>query len=578
MCGKLDGADNLIGLPPAWPDIVRGDQLSSCAGSKDAFDFVQRCLKTCDTHHPECKPPSKQLPTRLIEIYQDDTSYVRLVETTKAQTESYVALSYCWGLGDNVKTTLSNYNQMLSAIAVATLPQTLQDSITVTRQLQQRYLWIDAICIIQDSTSDWEAESVTMAAVYRNAYLTIAAGTDAAATDGFLAYQYPAIDFPAPFQMPWCTEEGIESVLAARIIPGYEMHGDAVEEIPLETRGWCLQEELLSTRLLTYREEELYWTCLSSSLCECSMRDYMASQQSRTAEDNRIPYVSLFQITKEEAWDKWRYIVENFSLRSLTNEGDRLPAVAGVATVIQEITGSSFLAGLWNDSLLTDLMWESARLGCTTLSAEPCASSQYVAPSFSWASSSNVAVYGKALESSLVNRNMTWAFKCEVLDSGCILRGSHSLGQVESAFVRLRGPILRAQLRKEAGIYTPNGDQWIVFWNDVSLPMRADARLEECQAVRADGVLENTVCRSPHGSQKEIAQDGAPVFVLYLVKAFGTYAGRKRWARMFLVLGRSAAKAGAYVRLGTLDQGNYGTPEKLRRLEVGFQELEITLV
>ncbi|KAH7094520.1 heterokaryon incompatibility protein-domain-containing protein [Paraphoma chrysanthemicola] len=566
------------GFPPAWPGIIRGDSLSSCAGSEEAFEFVQRCLQTCDMYHPECTSPMAQLPTRLIEVYQDDTSYVRLVETETGRIESYIALSYCWGVGDTVKTTLANYNQMLSAIAVATLPQTLRDSITITRHLQQKYIWIDAICIIQDSTSDWEAESATMAAVYRNAYLTIAAGTAAAATDGFLAHQYPAAEFPDPFQMPWCTEEGVQSVLAARIIPGYEMHCEAAEYIPLESRGWCLQEQLLSTRLLTYREEELYWTCLASSLCECGLRDHMASQQIRTSEDTRIPYLSIFQITKEEAWDKWRYIVDDFSLRSLTHASDRLPAIAGVATVIQNITGSGYFAGLWKDNLLPGMVWESSQLGCTTLSAEPCDSSQYIAPSFSWASSPNVSDYSKALESTLANRHMTWAFKCEVLDSECILRGVHRLGQVESAFIRLKGPILRATLRKEAGVYTPNGDQWIVVWKDVSLPMRADARLEECQALRADGVLENTVCRSPHGSRKDIAQEGATVFVLYLVKMSGSYAGRKTWARMFLVLGRSCAKAGAYVRLGTINQGDYGSPEKLRRRQVGFQNSEITLV
>ncbi|KAH6625466.1 heterokaryon incompatibility protein-domain-containing protein, partial [Boeremia exigua] len=565
------------GYPPAWPGVVRGDLLSSSAGSQEAFEFAQRCLQKCDTYHPECKASTTQLPTRLIEIYQDQTSYVRLVEAKRGHSGSYVALSYCWGVGDNVKTTLTNYSQMLSAIPVATLPQTLQDSISITRQLQQRYIWIDAICIIQDSASDWEAESVTMATVYRNAYLTIAAGTAEAATEGFMTHQYPAADFPAPFQIPWCNKDGVQSVLAARIIPGYEMHGDGVEGIPLETRGWCLQEQLLSTRILTYREEELYWTCLASSLCECSLRDHMASQQIRTAGDSRIPYASLFQITKEEAWDKWRYVVEDFMLRSLTNESDRLPAIAGVATVIQAITGSGYLAGLWTDNLLPGLMWESARLGCSTLSAEPCASRQYIAPSFSWASSSNIAQYGKAVDSSLENRNTTWIFKCKLLDSGCILRGSHSLGQVESAFIRLTGPLLRATLRKEKGIYTPNGDKWIVLWDDVSLTVRADARLEECEATSAEGLLENTVCRSPHGSRKEIAQDGAPVFVLYLGKRSGSYAGRMRWSRMFLILGRSPVQVGAYVRLGSTDQGGYGDPIKLRRRQVGFQKSEITL-
>lgn len=55
------------------------------------------------------------------------------------------------------------------------LSETFQDAITLTRQLRVQYIWIDSLCIVQDDRYDWETESATMAAVFQNAYLTIAA-------------------------------------------------------------------------------------------------------------------------------------------------------------------------------------------------------------------------------------------------------------------------------------------------------------------------------------------------------------------------------------------------------------------
>jgi hypothetical protein len=566
-------------LAPAWPGIIKGADLSISSGSQQAFAFVQECLRICDAQHPQCRLPSTQLPTRLIEVSQEYTSCVRLVETTAISGECYIALSYCWGKGDNLKTTVANYGEMLSAISVTMLPRTLQDAIHVTRQLGQKYIWIDAICIIQDSTSDWERESATMASVYRNAYLTIAAGTAATATEGFLSHHYPATDYPIPFRRPWCTEQGLESVLAARMVPDLETHSDDdTELLPLDTRGWCLQERLLSTRLVTFKAHELYWTCLASSKCECSTRDHLASQLIRVGGDNRIPYVSLFEITEEEAFDKWKTIVSDYGDRSFTNQRDKLPAIAGVATIIQAITKSEYLAGLWKDDIVLGMAWQCGNLASTLLSTFPCALQDYIAPTFSWASCPEVFSYDEALRSSLLQRNLTWFPKCKVLDSGCVVRGGNRLGQVESGFIRLKGHVVRAVLLTETDKYVPTNYLWKVAWGDNTSFFHADTRLEECMATSADGVVERSVCRSPYGSCADIVRSGAPVSLLYLGKWIGTYAGRKKWTRIFLLLGKSPVQAGTFERIGTVRMGDYGEIRKLRGKHAGFEELDITLI
>jgi len=262
------------GAFPAWPRIVHSPELSLSPTSQQAFKFIESCLSKCETQHTVCRLPSPQLPTRLIKVSQTCLSSVRLVETASLPNEPYIALSYCWGKGDNVKTTIANYDDMQKAIIVASLPQTLQDAVIITRKLGQKYIWIDALCIIQDSPSDWEREAAMMAPVYRNAYLSIAAETAAAASEGFLARQHLAAEHPSPFQVRWQTTEGLESLLAARVVPDLEMHFNRDEDdLPLELRGWCLQERILSTRTLTYTAHELHWICRSSSACECHTRD-----------------------------------------------------------------------------------------------------------------------------------------------------------------------------------------------------------------------------------------------------------------------------------------------------------------
>jgi hypothetical protein len=118
------------------------------------------------------------MPKRVLEI--DRLSLVlraRLV--TDAPLAPYVALSYCWGGDQIAKTVKSRVVEYENGIPLDTLPQTIFDALVVTRGIGLQYLWVDAMCIIQDDCDDMAEQIGQMYAVYRSAYVTISAATAA---------------------------------------------------------------------------------------------------------------------------------------------------------------------------------------------------------------------------------------------------------------------------------------------------------------------------------------------------------------------------------------------------------------
>ena len=103
----------------------------------------------------------------------------------------YIALSHCWGQTKVLVLMEHMLESMTRGIDWLRLPRTFQDAIVVTRRLGFRYLWIDSLCIIQDSHEDWIRESETMQNVYANCVLTVAASWGGTVVQGFLWKEIP---------------------------------------------------------------------------------------------------------------------------------------------------------------------------------------------------------------------------------------------------------------------------------------------------------------------------------------------------------------------------------------------------
>lgn len=157
--------------------------------SSHSFFQAREWLDNCFHKHPACKVlQSSCMPKRLIDVGQiGKRSLVKLC-TGFIISVHYAALSYCWGRTNKstVVTTSRNLATFEMGILESSLPQTLRDAIRVTRELGIRYLWIDSLCILQDSMDDKLSQIGKMQEIYQSAHVTIAAAGAINCTEGFL--------------------------------------------------------------------------------------------------------------------------------------------------------------------------------------------------------------------------------------------------------------------------------------------------------------------------------------------------------------------------------------------------------
>lgn len=270
----------------------------------------------------------------------------------------YLALSYCWGKSQAVTLTEARLKQQPVGFPLRTLPRTLRDAIIIASHLGFQYIWVDALCIIQDSFEgrDWKQESAVMNKIYGNATLTIAAAAATSTTEGIFSFgnNQDAPKCALPYQLP-------DGQLGSVNVEAYET--EELTEESLDSRAWALQESLISPRLLRYGTQQMSWKC------------------NHLEENANGPLISRSkQLGPRSA--KWTSIVTDYTARTLTYNSDRLAALAGYAKLLgTKRPYDEYLAGLWKSELLEGLLWYR----CAKSDPNPRPTSYY-APSWSWAS------------------------------------------------------------------------------------------------------------------------------------------------------------------------------------------------
>lgn len=364
--------------------------------------LAERWLHDCVSgtgRHAQCSQNDNVplLPTRVIEVGLNDAC-TRLHISQSGEKGHYVALSHCWGGQVPIMTTTTTIDEFAEKLP-AQIPKTFADAIAVTRNMGQKYLWVDSFCIIQDSTDDWIKESSRMDQVYSQALFTIVADAASDSYSGFL--QPPArrvkdtkvvrYDLGADvgggkptshgfvhvrergelaFQLPYHDHypEG-----STRLNPeGSDWsHAQSLDKtgLPprrskLSTRAWAFQERLLSPRTLHFGPAEMAWECRALCNCECSATNERTSRVTSLLKGSIAlqPYRVQEQSTHEvllsvdNAWR--RDIVEEYTRLDLTKETDRLSALAGVAARALTLRpGDQYMAGMWRNTLAACLSW-----------------------------------------------------------------------------------------------------------------------------------------------------------------------------------------------------------------------------
>lgn len=240
---------------------------------------VREWLKRCEEKHPRQQSTNlDELPTRLIDLTPEQqvceetiataTIRARLVDvreilhrsTGGTEPPKYACLSYCWGSGPGMlKTTPATLDSHRNEIPMEEMPQAYRDAITLCQKLSIRYLWIDALCIVQKDQSsqtdeghvDWERESVKMSDIYAHSAVTFGAAATCSPSDSFLQRE--------PYQS---IEVAFRSSIDAQICGTYNISlSRNYQEEPISselktsmwnTRGWVWQEQMMSQRLIVF--------------------------------------------------------------------------------------------------------------------------------------------------------------------------------------------------------------------------------------------------------------------------------------------------------------------------------------
>lgn len=174
-------------------------------------------------------------------------------------TGRYIALSHCWGGHEIIKTTTTNLTAMKKKICWDVLTRTFRDVISIARELQVRWVWIDSLCILQDDKADWEIEAAQMGTYYQKSFLTVAAASSPNPATSFICHRNP-IHLPNEFRITYKNDAHqvkVRPLLRERYVAYKVDKSNKGEEYehkfgPLSTRAWCWQENSLSTRIVHY--------------------------------------------------------------------------------------------------------------------------------------------------------------------------------------------------------------------------------------------------------------------------------------------------------------------------------------
>ena len=233
----------------------------------------------------------------------------------------------------------------------------------------------------------------------------------------------------------------------------HEDHWESsVRSSTLTTRGWCCQERLLSPRVLHFTETQLFWECRHCARSEDNLfysprpRGIVNVLERSVPDEGSLivgPLQSYRMLSAAELLDRWYHIVVQFeySARRLTHPGDKLIALAGLASTFKALLQTRYPAGLWAEDLIAGLCWRRSASGRKAV--------QYRCPSWSWASQDSAVAYPLSVRKGL-------KYHARVLDAEVSHRTSNELGAVTGGSLTLCGPTLRGRLGATAPMSSPH--------------------------------------------------------------------------------------------------------------------------
>jgi hypothetical protein len=387
---------------------------SGYTGSEMAVQWAKTRLETCDSEHLKCRttgahhnPPLRILDLDLLDLENPENSIIELTYGDTSVGMRYVCLSYCWGPPEDQILRLLSRNLRSfenNGIRWSSLPPAHRDVSLFIKRLGYRYMWVDSLCIIQDSFYDKFSEIRDMGSIFAGCDLVVAIShSSTVKTAAFVSSAASDIGYPVPDRLHE-SEAAADSSDHQKLVikvrnaaphyPLFERSGtikaQRLKHFPLLDRGWTLQEMVLPRRVLQFGSKELLWECLTCADCECGDQSHssVSAPMSTSSElDTTVHQRTRLSLadsnpsrlsTLEEKMEMWCTLVCEFGSRKLTYGNDRENAITGIAeNLLLTIPNGIYAHGHWSCKLHYTLSWF-----CRNLTSKGAGRK----PSWSWAS------------------------------------------------------------------------------------------------------------------------------------------------------------------------------------------------
>jgi hypothetical protein len=417
--------------------------------SLSTWSLARAWIRHCDVHHACCEhiQDGREVPLPARLVYVGHEGPIRVVmgaslqRHTSRQQVGYATLSHRWGHHVPLKLLESNIDALMTEISWVSLPKTFQDAVTACREIDIDYIWIDSLCIIQDSAQDWQEQSAKMASIYSNSYCNIFAAAANDDTDGLFTTREPETFMPLAVNLKWGPEPGLYHVASETY------WSEGLSDAGLLGRAWVYQEYVLSPRKLIFGPHETWFECSRGAASERYPRGILheltlANRMRGVRMHRGRKLVEMAYKPNREPkyrpFDLWNIVVESYAQRDITFVTDALVALSAIASEVSRLVDGEYLAGLWRPYMHSQLLW-------STFMPPSRREAEYVTPSWAWP------------------RAIGWGVSCESVGStneriladivdAQVERVSpaNPFGQVKGGFLRITGHLALGTVRRAA--------------------------------------------------------------------------------------------------------------------------------
>lgn len=488
--------------------------------------------------------------------------------------KEYVTLSHCWGGDIRQKLTRGNYKQYTQGILVHELPKTFQDAVYFAASMEDvGYLWIDSLCIIQNDIEDWLLQSATMDRVYSETFLNLSATASLNSHGGLFRHRDCTLleeeevllnieGLPLAYDrksVPTGQYDRECHFLRQCIVKDASFWDNTVDRGPVNSRGWVLQERLMSPRVLHFCLNQVGWECACSQI----KRDPADEGQTQKGSANhRSRYDSIVEGIQQFSphassgaganaplsythLDIWADIVNAYTRTAITDEQDIFLALSGIAKVLAEKLQCAYIAGLWRTNLASQLLWyvEPVYHALDRSFSNPAALPKKHpdrAPTFSWAAinvTGHGITYPKSTQSDLV---------IHIEDTSIETLTDNEFGIVSKARIFLQVQLFEARL-----ISASNNR---FAWHTVDL-----SELD-------DELHKNIYLDCPKRDLDCIDNPNAAIYILPVAKEC-TYRGTSSNEYLYCLMLRPDLEPGVFKRIGMTKLSPSGDRKAMERVQ-----------